>query len=165
MREPLLHFSIKPLVSVHSVNQNPDDIQMKPDGLWVSAGHGEDSWPSWCRSERFGLERFTHVTEIVLGEDARILYLEGHDAITGFDAVFGETPSWCYWRTYISWYRVAERYQGIVIAPYIWSQRMGDCFWYYTWDCASGCIWDASAIAELRPILGLDLRMEEAADA
>jgi hypothetical protein len=62
----------------------------------------------------------------------------------------------------IDWPKVSERYDGVVIAPYVWSLRMGDyemiegrmrktpdsaiSDWYYPWDCASGCIWKASAI-------------------
>jgi len=48
----------------------------------------------------------------------------------------------------IAWSLVADEYQGIVIAPYVWSRRL--CYganWYYSWDCASGCVWDASAVA------------------
>ncbi len=36
--------------------------------------------------------------------------------------------------------------------------------WYYGWDCASGVIWDAEAVAELRPTDAPDLtKLEEAA--
>ncbi len=49
--------------------------------------------------------------------------------------------------------QVAKLYQGIIIAPYCYSIRLdNDCFWYYPWDCASGCIWDATAIAALVPV-------------
>ena len=26
-----------------------------------------------------------------------------------------------------------------------------ELFWYYGWDCASGCIWDPAAVAEIKP--------------
>ena len=44
-------------------------------------------------------------------------------------------------------------YQGIIIAPYLWTRRHHESTgWYYSWDCASGVIWDARAIAELKPL-------------
>lgn len=48
---------------------------------------------------------------------------------------------------------IGARYDGIVITPYVWSMRLDrSAFWYYGWDCASGCIWNASAVAELVPL-------------
>ena len=55
----------------------------------------------------------------------------------------------------IRWQDVALDYQGILIAPYQWSLRLDKDFrWYYMWDCASGCIWDLSAIASLTLLQG-----------
>lgn len=51
---------------------------------------------------------------------------------------------------YIDWASVCRAYQGIVISPYFWSRRMGP-MWYYSWDCASGVIWDADAIESVGP--------------
>ena len=55
-----------------------------------------------------------------------------------------------------------EEYPGIVIAPHLEAkaQRTSDSgiplpvaesHWYYTWVVASGCIWDASVILNVRP--------------
>jgi len=52
----------------------------------------------------------------------------------------------------INWPAVAEKYDGIIIAPYIWQRRLSDNpdhFWYYGWDCASGCIWNTEVIEEI----------------
>ena len=50
----------------------------------------------------------------------------------------------------IDWNRVAKKYQGIIITPYIWERRLTTtCTWYYGWDVASGCIWDNKAIKEI----------------
>lgn len=39
------------------------------------------------------------------------------------------------------------------ITPYCWPARMDpDLIWYYGWDCASGCIWDASTIHQVTRI-------------
>jgi hypothetical protein len=56
-----------------------------------------------------------------------------------------------YQMTYeIDWYRVAEQYDGIIITPYIYERRLTEyTTWYYSWDCASGCIWNGKAIANI----------------
>lgn len=42
----------------------------------------------------------------------------------------------------IDWPRLATEYDGIEIAPYLWERRLSEeCRWYYSWDCASGCLW------------------------
>lgn len=35
-------------------------------------------------------------------------------------------------------------------APYQWECRLDrDTFWYYSWDCASACIWNLQAVRPL----------------
>ena len=47
----------------------------------------------------------------------------------------------------IDWHAVAQAYAGIEIAPYCWSLRFEyEFLWYYGWDCASGCVWELSAV-------------------
>ncbi len=133
---------------------------MKPRGLWVSI-EGEDDWPTWCRGSDFGLDRLAHATEIMLGADAHVLRLCGRGDILSFHREYGCRPAFAdeigkdhlYRGLAVRWGVVAERYQGIIIAPYVWSLRLDwDVRWYYSWDCASGCIWDARAVAELRSL-------------
>lgn len=60
--------------------------------------------------------------------------------------------------TAFDWIDVASRYSGIEIAPYQWKRRIHpSTFWYYTWDCASGCIWDLSAIKKFEVARGIEL--------
>ncbi len=55
--------------------------------------------------------------------------------------------------TSVLWSGLAKDYAGIIIAPYLYQRRLdGNANWYYGYDCACGCIWDAGAIAEVRPI-------------
>ena len=43
---------------------------------------------------------------------------------------------------YPDWKLIAQEFDGIEIAPYQWEIRMDyNFFWYYGWDCASGCLW------------------------
>ncbi len=54
---------------------------------------------------------------------------------------------------YIDWIKVAKQYAGLIIAPYQWGYRLEPgTHWYYGWDCASGCIWDASVIERIEAI-------------
>lgn len=157
----LTHYSDKPLETVRSVAQWPANEgaratgpYTKPVGLWVSVD-GEDDWIWWCRAEGFGLERLTHAHRVTLAKNARVLRLAGANELDAFTAEYGglgpdympeHLKSLC-----IDWWRVAAGYQGVIIAPYCYERRL-NLSWYYPWDCASGCIWDASAIASVEPI-------------
>ena len=149
----LIHYSDHYLTAVHSADPGPapERIQRKPFGLWVSV-EGEDDWPAWCRTEDFRLELLTHPTEVVLRPDANILCIGSAAELRRFQSEYGEDHrvlgGWI-----ARWDDVGAKHDGIIIAPYIWSMRLDHAVsWYYTWDCASGCIWNANAVAELRPL-------------
>lgn len=155
----LIHYSDVPVENVYSVEQSGEKYDWsdgrKPAGLWVSV-EGEDDWRAWCEAENFRDCSAQCATEIVLASDHRVLVIDTSAAMTAFHRTFcverGKYGKWKEWR--IDWPRVATLHSGIVIAPYQWTHRLdGDLSgWYYSWDCASGCIWDASAVARLHPI-------------
>lgn len=157
----LIHYSEKPLATVHSVVQDENCAGfMKPCGLWVSA-EGDDDWPSWCRSEVPEWIENKCATEVIFAAGARVLHISTLKAFDAFEVEY-VTPGTFkpeYHREQIDWKTVAKKYQAIVISPYMYRRRFGSNLWYYGWDCASGCIWDADAVAELRP---LDLKVEAA---
>lgn len=155
----LIHYSKTHLSAVHSVPIEKQDERgaglFKPRGLWVSV-EGKADWAEWCRAENFGC--LDCATEVVLAPEANVLRLKGADDLDRFHAScsvvryrYGEDLGDL---TTIDWRSVAQRYQGIIIAPYVWQRRLDRPVsnWYYGWDCASGCIWDAAAVARLRPI-------------
>lgn len=158
----LIHYSHKHLTEVYSASQGKGRAKHrgdKPNGLWVSP-EGEDDWPSWCESEEWGLGHITHPTEVVLRPDASMLVVAGEAALREFHAEYHARhpmfedgfPSYAN-RLVINWKSVAKRFQGIIIAPYVHRCRLDlDMMWYYGWDCASGVIWDAGAVKELRPL-------------
>jgi hypothetical protein len=118
---------------------------MKPKGLWVSVD-GPDDWLSWCRQEHFAESTFKYRHVVTLFPEAHVLLLEDEDALDRFSKEFvqgdGRLSSFS-----LDWVAVTKRWQGILIPRYLWSRRHDDaCSWYYGWDCASGCIWDAAAI-------------------
>ena len=128
----------------------------KPKGFWIT-DDTEDSWQAWCLSERFNLESLTHKHEVDLEED-RILILRSAYDVEMFASQYAFEHWWGpegqprkYRNRCIDWPEVASCYAGIIITPYQWSLRMANGFsWYYGWDCASGCIWDATAIKDVR---------------
>lgn len=153
MGERLVHYSAKPISGpVWSVDQVmvPD---MKPRGFWVSVEGNNDGWKEWCESENYNLRSLQHIHEIKLRDDAEILWLRTAADIDRFTAEW-MPPNFRRASFYsIPWAPVAMTYQGIIIAPYIHERRLSDVAkWYYTWDCASGCIWDAAAIKSIRAL-------------
>lgn len=130
----------------------------KPNGFWIT-DDTDDCWRTWCLSNRFNIEGLTHKHEVIL-DDARILVLRSADAVEVFARQYRAHRWWgptdnprAYCDRCIDWRRVATEHAGIIITPYQWSLRLERDFrWYYGWDCASGCIWDASAIIDIRLI-------------
>lgn len=144
----LVHFSSEPLGELRSAIQTPNSF--KPSGLWVSDEDDNSSWSSWCAGEGFGLDRLTVATEVSLAERAQIMWIRIADEIDDFTARWSRGAEYA-GRRAIDWCALAELYQGVVITPYIWSRRLTHhTFWYYGWDCASGCIWDAAAIERVK---------------
>jgi hypothetical protein len=131
----------------------PPDITFsrKPAGLWVSVD-GEQDWKEWCESEKFSVDKLTIRHRVVLRDKAPILTLASAQEILEFQDTYGKPDilNELIQSKYmaIDWPRVATEYAGIIIAPYQWCLRM-DLMWYYSWDCASGCIWDISAIERI----------------
>lgn len=110
------------------------NINHKPVGFWYGVN---GDWERWCRAEEWGLDDGMFEHEVILGDES-ILVLSSVDDIDRFHIKYGTeiVP-----RTrYINWAKVAKDFDGIEIAPYQWSRRMTHS-WYYTWDCASGCVW------------------------
>jgi hypothetical protein len=143
----LIHHSANPLIRILSVAQtNAEERSCKPLGLWVSCADFENNWKDWCKSENFRTDDFVYENQIILSPKANILTLNGPFGLDAFTSQYGEkTYRLGYLEKIIDWKRVADDYQGIIIAPYVWERRM-TLNWYYGWDCASGCIWDSEAV-------------------
>lgn len=117
----------------------------KPNGLWVSVD-GEMDWKAFCQGENFRTERLATRHKVTLAPDASIWYIQEPSHFNGVPAqpLLSTMPNL---KFDIPWKRIAQDWQGVIIAPYQWGLRMAPGFeWYYGWDCASGCIWDLSAI-------------------
>lgn len=138
------HYSELPFTLDVTRRYEQSATDIKPHGLWLSV---DDDWQRWCEGEKLNGEGLRHRTEIVISEGARILTLDSVYAIDRFTEEYRHTILRDTLRS-IRWTQVAEEYQGIVIAPYQWERRLtSHTFWYYTWDCASACVWDSSVLS------------------
>lgn len=144
----LIHCSEEIITQVFSKSQESGEM-MKPAGLWLSV-EGEQDWESWCVEEDFGINRLKYRHSIELSKDSNVLHIDNSDFLMKFGLLYrgyNDSPV----NMYLRWKEIAEEYQGIIIAPYQYSCRLElDTSWYYGWDCASGCIWDSSAIDNIR---------------
>lgn len=123
--------------------------QPKPTGLWISVdGYGE-GWADWCRLERYRLDDLALAYEATLAADASILRLSTPDQLDEFTLQYQVEDALM--RGFeIRWDAVADLYDGIIIAPYVYERRLTrHTYWYYGWDCASGCIWNRRGIAAM----------------
>ena len=142
----LVHHSAAPFV-LDRERKYVQEPRAKPTGLWLSVV-GQDDWASWCTGEEFRLDDLAQTTVVNLVPGANVKMLstaldldlltsEFHFRMGAYD----DSHS-------IDWPSVAAQFDGIIIAPYVWPRRL-DLMWYYGWDCASGVIWNLSAIADV----------------
>ncbi|MGW0052088.1 hypothetical protein [Nocardia nova] len=151
----LMHYQAEPITLDRSRQYvQPDKRAMytKPQGFWVSVD-GEHGWAEWCREEEFRTDTLTYAHTVRLAEAANIRLVTSVAEIDAFHEEFAAPTDfdrrlgWGVDRWGIEWAAVARRYDGIIITPYLWDRRFdGNTGWYYTWDCASGCIWNLDAI-------------------
>lgn len=142
MTNDLRHHS-KTRLALGALETRPQESGVKPRGLWVSVG---SEWEDWCASENWGLDGTELHYQVTVADTASILTLESPQAIDDFTAAYGTADRF----SNIDWAAVAGPYDGILITPYQWSKRLDhSTFWYYGWDCASGCVWNPAAIQSL----------------
>ena len=141
-----IHYSKEPIGTIYSKNQRLPH-HFKPEGFWFSVeGVNSIGWKEWCENDEWALENLRCQTELFFHENANMLFIRNREEILHFVKEYKEELC-------INWTALAEKYQGIVIAPFNWEFRASvRMTWYYGWDCASGCIWDATAIESFAPV-------------
>jgi hypothetical protein len=145
----LEHFSRTEITTkIYDKDQKPEaSPHGKPRGLWVSDEAADVSWSTWVQGEELDWLTAGYWYSVSLSSRANILCLQSDRDIRNFTSAYS-TESWL--GAAIDWAKVAVRFDGIVITPYVWSCRLDPkTTWYYGWDCASGCIWNARAIKSL----------------
>lgn len=152
----LSHFSEEPLKfdSTKEYVFNPQQNFFKPVGLWLSDESSDYGWKKWCSDQEFALHGLKHETKFKVNLE-NILILDTPKKILDFNKKYQFNP---FKRlnqgrriiNYINWEEVQKNYSGIIITPYQWTLRLDmKVFWYYGWDCASGCIWDLSKLTKI----------------
>lgn len=153
----LIHYAHAPINNLQTLNERLKikkyraSIGFKPIGLWVSV-EGEYDWPSWCEAEEFDGEwEYEYLVELTKPEN--VLWLETSKQVLEFTFKYNKPTKLISdgidlgIGQYIDWLRVYKDYSGLIISPYQWELRLDTrTFWYYGWDCASGCIWDKDII-------------------
>lgn len=148
----LNHYATDPLWQVRSMKQDENNRMAgvdKPLGIWLS-DCSDYGWARWCINEGFRLDRLRVRTKCTV-DMTDVLLLDTYDKMMLFNNQYGMPliPDRQFAMRSIDWGSVADKYKGIVITPYQWVCRLApDFFWYYGWDCASGCIWDVSCIID-----------------
>ncbi len=151
----LSHFSEKKVIFDSSF-EYPENhtFSYKPFGLWLSDESESSvcSWTEWCLSNNFRPENLS-VKQDFSVDLTEVLHLKNHKEIYCFTSeyqlnnLFSEEMMryGCY---HIDWKKLRHNFKGILITPYCFKSR-DDFFWYYGWDCASGCFWDLSCLTEI----------------
>lgn len=153
----LVHFTDKPLPDVLEYREQHEVGAQKPRGLWVSDESQFNGWRWWCEGMEWD-ERIAYAYAVTLAPDARILHLWPHD-LTEFTRKHKAPEPWAAGLGYefcqsIDWRAVAAEWQGVVLTPYDREAALDSMLlmWAYSFDCASGCIWDPAAIASIEQI-------------
>jgi len=73
---------------------------------------------------------------------ANIPLIDTLEKMDTFNKQYSENTNRC---MDILWGDLKQKYDGLIIAPYQWERRL-DLMWYYSWDCASGVIWNLDAV-------------------
>ena len=121
----------------------PEKADAKPCGFWYSV---DGDWERWCREEQAAWIQGCKAHEVTLGDERIMEIRTAFDLDLFHEKYHSEVDS--PWGPYIDWWRVAEDFDGIEIAPYQWSRGLNGVVsrWYYGWDCASGCVWRPKGI-------------------
>jgi len=143
-RNEFFHWSSK---RVESINPRSyiQEIDFKPNGFWFDV---DKDWERFCIGDDWNLDGLKYLYRVQLKDTGNILVLNGTLDLRKFTEEYkaSKYPGVPYSyipmdSSWIDWRKVAALYSGIIIAPYIWGCRT-DLRWYYTWDCASGCVWN-----------------------
>jgi hypothetical protein len=141
------HITKQPIVlPLSDMDPGSGHIAMKPAGFWYEL-HGE--WRDWCAEEEY-LDVSEHMVYEVDLSDCRIRTITSLEEAIAFSEEFRyrrvDWPS--SFVMAIDWRRAALGFDGIEVSWYErWQMLMTHSLeWLYSWDCRSGCVWNASKV-------------------
>ena len=115
----------------------------KPEGFWYGFG---EQWIDWTETEGPNYKGdYAYEVDI---NGSNILQIKDYSEIIEFTKEYGSSkqiaPGIIF---FIDWPRIELKYDGIEINPYIGQARLNHkTLWYYSWDIASGCIWNLDKV-------------------
>jgi hypothetical protein len=142
-----------------TISAKPQTVDFKPNGLWYSCGK---EWIEWVLSEQRSWVR-PYVYRLHLS-DSKIIKISNKKELEEFTKKYLKKDHMPGMETslFVDWPKVASEYDGIQICPYIHSARMSQSTeWYYSWDVASGCIWNPSAVTKAELLYVYDKESDE----
>lgn len=115
----------------------------KPDGFWYGFGNEWIDWAEIAGPEYMG----EYIYEVDIN-GSNILQIKNYLEITEFTKEYGSSKQIVPGIIFsIDWPRIELKYDGIEINPYMGKVRTDEkTLWYYTWDIASGCIWNMDKV-------------------
>lgn len=134
------------ILEVQQENGKPRGLWYDVDLDWVRWVVGEDyeNDPRWMRP---------YLYEVFI-DKAAVLKISSVEELDAFHERYARPlmPE-MKMLTRIDWPEVARSWNGVEIAPYSWRRRLAPGFlWYYSWDCASGVIWNPVGLKKLQLI-------------
>lgn len=140
--EMRIHLSKNPIYKLERRHyiQKYDD---KPNGFWYGFG---DKWIDWV--ETAGPEYMGEYVYEVDIKSSKILQIKNYSEIIKFTQEYRSikqiVPGIIF---FIDWQKIELKYDGIEINPYMGQARTNEkTIWYYSWDVASGCIWNLDKV-------------------
>lgn len=125
---PIKRWNRKPVIQTNIID--------RPVGLWYSI---DNSWKNFCldSGNNQWIGRYNYKVNLL---NANVLKLLSVGGVRRFGEIYGERGRF---NTFIHWGRVAMDFDGIEIQDYKadWFNTV-ETNWIFTWDCASGCIWN-----------------------
>lgn len=157
-----------------SINLNKKYIQgksPKPKGIWYSCFNNWYNWivremPEWMRNYIHKIKINKNIlTDITNKDKNKLLVIKNDEDFDAFNknykidvsktlpfiesTPFPGAPKII--MDIIDWKKVAEDFGGIEICPFLINKQ--NYYWYFQWDVASGCIWNASTIIDETEII------------
>ena len=144
------HFSSEPSIELQPLRAISGNLDSKPIfAFWLSYG---DAWKEWCEQERFGTSKLQYEYHADIASHARVLFMNDHSELKDFgDRYDSGIRNEMFGRERLDWNAVAQDYDVVAIAPYVYVARYCyDCNWYYHWDVASAVVLNTDVVRVVR---------------
>jgi hypothetical protein len=127
----------------------------KPRGLWYATG---SEWLKYVKYEyQDKMSEYNKIIKLNL-DLSRMLIIDTPEKFLAFEQKYVPTINTEELLDRVLWDEVAKQYAGVEISPYFSKFRFHR--WYYSWDVASGCIWDFSIIKSFEKIFPQETPVE-----